>query len=75
MGYLPSAACVFLEYIRSHALRGTELSRPRYDTILLKLLKIGARIVRRVRPIVIHLASGYPYQAVLTTAALRLAPT
>jgi hypothetical protein len=72
---LASAAYVLLEYIRRHALRGTELSRARCDTIRLKLLKIGARIVRSVRRIVLHLAGGYPYQAILRTAAARLAPT
>lgn len=72
---LASAAYVLLEYIRTHALRGTELSRARCDTIRLKLLKIGARIVRSVRRIVIHLAGGYPYKNVLAIAVSRLAPT
>jgi hypothetical protein len=72
---LASAAYVLLEYIRTHALRGTELSHARCDTIRLKLLKIGARIVRSVRRIVIHLAGGYPCKNVLATALSRLAPT
>ena len=38
----------------------TELARPRSGTIRLKLLKIGGRIVRSVRRIVMHLASGVP---------------
>lgn len=72
---LASVAYTLLEYIRSHALKGTELARAQCGTIRLKLLKIGARIVSSVRRIVIHLASAYPYAAVLNTALQRLKPS
>lgn len=72
---LASAAYVLIAYIRRTALAGTELARAQCDTIRLKLFKIGARIVRSVRRIVIHLATGYPYRAVLTRAVSLLVPT
>ena len=73
--FLASAAYVLIEYIRSHALRGTELAKAQCQTIRLKLLKIGARIVRSVRRIVVHIATGYPYQSILRAAVSRLVPT
>jgi len=64
-----SAAYVLVETLRRVGLCGTELARAQVGTIRLKLLKIGGRIVRSVRRIVIHLAGGFPprslYQAVL----------
>jgi len=39
-----------------------KLANAQVGTIRLKLLKIGGRIIRSVRRIVIHLASGFPLQ-------------
>ena len=72
---LASAAYTLVEYIRSHALQGTELAKAQCQTIRLKLFKIGARIVKSVRRIILHLATGYPYQEILAVAVRRLAPT
>jgi len=72
---LASAAYLLIEYIRSHALRGTELAKAQCETIRLKLFKIGACILRSVRRIVLHLATGYPYRSILQTAVSRLVPT
>lgn len=69
---LASAAYVLMEYIRRTALADTELARAQCDTIRLKLFKIGGRIIRSVRRIVIHLATGYPYRSVFTRAASLL---
>jgi len=64
-----AAAYVLMETLRRVGLCGTELATAQVTTIRLKLLKIGGRIVRSVRRIVLHLASGYPlrnlYQTVL----------
>lgn len=59
---LAAAAYVLLETLRRVGLAGTELATAQATTIRLKLLKIGGRIVRSVRRVVIHLASGYPLQ-------------
>jgi hypothetical protein len=53
-------------------LAGTELARAQVGTIRLKLLKIGGRIVRSVRRIVIHLASGFPLQTLYRTVLVNL---
>jgi hypothetical protein len=64
---LSSAAYVLMETLRRVGLAGTELAAAQVGTIRLKLLKIGGRIVRSVRRIVLHLASGFPLQNLLQT--------
>jgi hypothetical protein len=59
---LSAAAYVLLETLRRTALTGTELAVAQAGTIRLKLLKIGGRVVRSVRRLVIHLAGSYPLQ-------------
>jgi hypothetical protein len=41
---------------------GTELARAQAGTIRLKLLKIGAVVLRNTRRIQLRLSSSYPYQ-------------
>lgn len=50
------------------SLQGTELACAQVDTIRLKLLKIGARVVQSSRRVWIHMASGYPYKELFTLA-------
>jgi hypothetical protein len=69
---LSSAAYALVEAIRRIGLRGTELARAQVQTIRLKLFKIAARVTRSVRRIVFHLASSYPYQAILARVLDRL---
>jgi hypothetical protein len=57
------AYCLFW-LLRRH-LQGTELATAQVSTLRLKLLKIGARIRETSRRIWVHLASGYPYRALL----------
>jgi len=57
---LSAAAYVLVETLRRVGLAGTELAAAQVQTIRLKLFKIGGRIVRSVRRIVVHLASGFP---------------
>ena len=57
---LSAAAYILLDTLRRHALADTELAQAQVDTIRLRLLKIGARVVCSVRRVVIHLAEGYP---------------
>ena len=72
---LAATAYVLVEHIRRVALAETELKQAQADTIRLKLFKIGARITRSARRIVLHLSASYPYQDLLRTAAARLAVT
>jgi hypothetical protein len=69
---LSAAAYVLVETLRRVGLAGTELAQAQVDTIRLKLLKIGARVKRSVRRIVLHLATGYPLQALLAGVLRRL---
>ncbi len=61
---LSSAAYVLIQALRREALSGTELAVAQVGTIRLKLLKVAARVVVSVRRVRLHLASGYPYQAI-----------
>ena len=69
---LSSAAYTLFEALRRLALAGTKLANAQCDTIRLKLLKIGARITRSVRRVVLHMASNYPLQTAFGDALERL---
>jgi hypothetical protein len=69
---LSAAAYVLVETLRRVGLAGTELACAQVPTIRLKLLKIGGRIVRSVRRIVVHLASGFPLRETLRTVLRQL---
>jgi len=69
---LSSAAYVLLESLRRMGLKRTKLARARCDTIRLKLLKIGARVVQSVRRVVLHLATGFPLQELFGRVLERL---
>jgi hypothetical protein len=69
---LSAAAYVLMETLRRVGLAGTELAAAQVTTIRLKLLKIGGRVVRSVRRIVVHLASGFPLQQTLRTILRHL---
>jgi len=71
---MSSFAYVLLEAIRRFGLAGTELARAYVGTIRLKLLKIGAVILRNTRRIRFLLASACPYQSLFFLVAHRLAP-
>jgi hypothetical protein len=64
---LSAAAYVLMDTLRRVGLVGTELSSAQVTTIRLRLLKIGGRIIRSVRRLVVHLASGYPLQQAFRT--------
>jgi hypothetical protein len=69
---LSSLAYTLLEAIRRLALRGTELARAQCGTIRLKLLKIGAVVVRNTRRVRFILSSAYPLQALFFQVVARL---
>jgi len=69
---LSAAAYVLMETIRRVGLRGTELARAQVGTIRLKLLKIGAVIIRNTRRIRFFFTSACPYQAVFRGACRAL---
>lgn len=69
---LSAAAYLLLETLRRETLQETELAQAQVDTIRRKLLKIGARVVRSVRRVVIHMAEGYPLKELFTRILTRL---
>jgi hypothetical protein len=70
---LAALAYVLLQALRATALAGTELAKATCGTIRLKLLKIGAVVLRNSRRLRFHLASSYPYQELFRTVVRRLA--
>ena len=70
---LSALAYTLLEALRRLGLKGTELARAQVATIRLKLLKIGAVVVRNTRRVRFQLASGHPYQELFRLTAERLA--
>ncbi len=71
---LSALAYVLLNTIRRIALAGTELARAYVGTIRLKLLKIGAVVLRNTRRVQLLLSSAHPYQELFFLAAARLKP-
>ena len=69
---LSVAAYILMDALRREGLAGTELANAQVDTIRLKLLKIGGRIICSVRRIVLHLAGGYPLKELFTFILSRL---
>ena len=68
------AAYVLMETIRRLALHDTEPAHAQVGTLRLKLLKIGAIILRNTRRIRFLLSSAFPYQNLFYSAAKRLVP-
>jgi hypothetical protein len=71
---LSSLAYTLLEAIRRVALKGTALAHAYVGTLRLKLLKIGAVILRNTRRIRFLLSSACPYQRLFFHVAAKLAP-
>jgi hypothetical protein len=71
---LSSLAYTLLEAIRRVALKGTALAHAYVGTLRLKLLKIGAVILRNTRRIRFLLSSTCPYQRLFFHVAAKLAP-
>lgn len=70
---LSSLAYTVMEALRRLGLADTELARAQCGTIRLKLLKIGAVLVRNTRRVRFLLAASCPYQELFATAVARLA--
>ena len=71
---LSSLAYVLMETIRRLALHDTELAHAQVGTLRLKLLKIGAIILRNTRRIRFLLSSAFSYQNLFYAAVKRLVP-
>jgi hypothetical protein len=70
---LASLAYVLLERLRNVGLAGTDLARAQTWTLRVKLLKVGAIVVRNTRRIRFFIANAFPYQDYFTLVAQRFA--
>jgi hypothetical protein len=71
---LSSLAYTLMETIRRVALPGTDMARAQCGTIRLKLLRIGAIVIRNTRRVRLLLSSAHPNQALFFLVASRLKP-
>ena len=71
---LAALAYTLMQRLREMALKGSELERATAATIRVRLLKIGAAIVRNTRRVRVLLASHHPLRSVFLSAAQALAP-
>ena len=69
---LAGVAYTLLEAIRRICLKGTKLAKATCSTIRLRLLKIGAIIIRKIRTVKISLSSAYPWKAFFKLSSRRL---
>ena len=72
---LSSLAYILLETISREYLQKTELAQATVGTIRLKLLKIGAVVIRNTRKIKLMFSSHYPYQSLFINLVKSLAGT
>jgi hypothetical protein len=70
---LSGFAYILLERLRALTLRGTKLARAQCSTIRLKLLKIGAVVIRNTRRVSLKLSSACPNQELFLEIGRRLA--
>lgn len=70
--FLHSAAYVILHALREKALAKTELAKASFDTIRLRILKVGARVWERATKIDFHLPTSYPSKDLLRTIVMNL---
>ena len=60
--FLHSIAYVLMHAFREKHLQNTEFAKAQFDTIRLKLFKIGARVRQLSTKVKIHLPSSYPFK-------------
>lgn len=71
---LAGLAYTLMQRLKDMALAGTELARATSATIRVKLLKIGAAVIRNTRRVRILFASHHPLRELFVRAACALAP-
>jgi hypothetical protein len=69
---LHSAAYVLLHHLRERILAGTSMATALFDTLRLKLLKVGARIIEGGKVVHVHLPTTYAYKEMFSFVHARL---
>lgn len=70
--FVHSAAYVIMHALRDNLLKGSELARAQFDTIRLRLLKIGARVDVKKTLVRFHLPQSYPLKNLFYRACSML---
>ncbi|MBN2103901.1 IS1380 family transposase [bacterium] len=60
--FIHSMAYVLLHAFREICLRNTQFAKVQFDTIRLKILKLGARVIHLSTKVKVHLPTSCPYQ-------------
>lgn len=71
--FVHSAAYVLMHALRENLLKGSQLAKAQFDTIRLRLLKIGARVEVGKTFIRFHLPASYPLKPIACRASALLA--
>jgi len=70
--FMHSAAYVLLHWIRENMLKGGEFANAQFDTIRLKLLKLGTRVETKKTFVRLHFPEACPYQQPFANAMASL---
>jgi len=70
--FLHSAAYVLLHAIQQIGMRGTQWTTSNFDTIQLRVLKIGARVREQATRIRFHFPTSYPLKDLMRTIVFNL---
>ena len=71
--FLHSAAYVLLHTLQEKGLSGTQYARAQFDTIQVRILKIGARVIEKATRINFHFPTSFPLKAIFATMHENLA--
>lgn len=72
---LSALAYVLVDTLRRIGLKGTDLEKAHPSTIIIKLIKIGAIVIRNTRRLRIHFSSAFPLKNIFEKALRQLKPT
>jgi hypothetical protein len=73
--FLHSLAYVLLQEIKQHGLRGSQWANANFDTIQLRILKVGARVREQATKVHFHLPTAYPLKTLMRTIVRNLDTT
>ena len=70
--WFSAVAQLLMSELRRRALRTTELANATFQTIRLKLFKVGAQVRVSVRRVLVNISTGYPYRELFMAAYCAL---
>ena len=70
--FLHSAAYVLLHTIQQIGMRGTQWTASNFDTIQLRVLKVGARVREQATKVRFHFPTSYPLKDLMRTVVFNL---